>query len=156
MYKLLTKNGQLFAFGLGALITVVFLLLIFSGLEDFNLLDKDTRITSDIFNFGMYAGIALVAICALSMLAFGVIQIASNPKGSLKGLIGIVAIIVIFFIAKSIGTGESAPDLVEAMSKNGVTESVGANISGAILLTALVGGIAVAALVVSEVRNFFK
>lgn len=156
MYKLLTKNGQLFAFGLGAIITLLFLVMIFTGLEDFNLLDDTTRIDSNIFNFGMYAGIALVIICALAMLIFGIIQIAANPKGSLIGILGLIAMVVVFFIARSVGTGESGPDLVVAMSENGVSEAVGSNISGAILLTALVGGLAIAALVISEIRNFFK
>lgn len=156
MYKFLTKNGQLLAFGLGAFITVISVVLIMSGLSDFNLLDKETRVTSDIFNFGMKAGIALVFICALLMLVFGLMQIASNPKGSIKGIIGLIVMVVVFFVAKSMAAPAVATDMKEAMEKYNVTDGIGSYISGGISLTLLVGAIAVAALFISEIRNFFK
>ena len=155
MYKFLTKNGQVLAFGLGALITLLFLVFVLSGLDDFSMLDKDAKVQSNLFNFGMYAGIALVVVCALGMLVFGVLQIASNPKGSMKGIIGLVAILVLFFIAKSMAAPASA-GLSDAMSKYNVTDGTFSWISGAINTTLIIGALAVAALFISEIRNFFK
>ena len=45
MYKFLTKNGQLIAFGLGALITIIFLGVALSGMDEFNSLGFDEKRT---------------------------------------------------------------------------------------------------------------
>ncbi len=157
MYKFLSKNGQVIAFGIGVVITAIFLILIFSGLEGFNALPEDDRITSDIFNFGIYAVIALIILCAIFAILFGIFQVVTNPKGSVKGLIGIAALAAVFFIAYSMAT-MPAPDTALAATKEGfeVTDGQFKFISGEILSALVLAGVAAASFVIAEIINFFK
>lgn len=155
MYKFLAKNGQLMAFGLGALVTVVFLLSIFSGLEAFVDADKEAQYDMTLFNFGITATIALVIVAFVCALGFGLFQLATNPKGSLKGILGIVAIVAIFFIGQSMAGGDSkvVQDVVENFD---VTPGQSGAISGGIITVLALIAVSVLAFVVSEVSNFFK
>jgi len=157
MYKFLSKNGQVIAFGIGVVITALFLVFIFSGLENFNALSDDERITSDIFNFGIYAVIVLIVLCAIAAILFGIFQVVTNPKGSLKGLIGIAALAAVFFIAYSMSTMPE-PDTALAATKESfeVTDGEFKFISGEILAALTLAGVAAAAFVISEIINFFK
>ena len=93
MYKLLTRHGQSMAFGLGVLVTVVFLASIFSGLETFDGLSKEDQYQTSIFNFGIYAAMGLAIIGAIAMLGFGVYQIATNFRNSIQGIGGFAVMI---------------------------------------------------------------
>ena len=103
MYKFLTKNGQTLAFGLGILLTVLTLIILFSGLGEFESLSDEQKAQTGIFNFGLQASIALVILGFIAMVGFGLYQVATNIKGSLKGIIGFVLLIVIFLVARGIG-----------------------------------------------------
>ncbi|MFK7935134.1 MAG: hypothetical protein AB8G22_16600 [Saprospiraceae bacterium] len=155
MYKFLAKNGQLLAFGLGALVTVLFLGSVFSGLDAFTNADKEAQYGMTLFNFGLSATIALIIVCGVLALLFGIYQVATNIKGSLKGILGIVAIIAIFFIGQSVA-GVDGAAVEKAKDIFDVTPGQSAYISGGIITTLAMIGIAVLAFVVSEVSNFFK
>jgi hypothetical protein len=155
MYKLLTRHGQSMAFGLGVLVTIIFLASIFSGLETFDGLSKEDQYQTSIFNFGIYASIGLVIICAISMVAFGVYQIASNFKNSIQGIAGFAVMIVIFLVARA--TAGADTGRLEAVKETfNVGPSQSSFISGAITTALVMLGIAALAFVVSEIRNFFK
>ena len=55
MYNFLSRYGQLIAFGLGALLTVIFLATAFSSAEEFNALSESKQMETSIFNFGLYS-----------------------------------------------------------------------------------------------------
>ena len=159
MYKFLTKNGQLIAFGVGALITVIFILVAFMGLDEFNALDKVGKPQSDIFNFGISASILLIVVCFFLMLAFGIYHVGSNFKSSIKGIIGFGVIVLIFIIASNMvpGSIDEIPKYIsEPMVKYDVSLGDYGLISGGIMTAILLGIGAVLAFVGSEVLNFFK
>lgn len=155
MYKFLAKNGQLLAFGLGALVTVLFLGSVFSGLEAFTDADKEAQYEMTLFNFGISATIGLVAICFVLALVFGLFQLLTNIKGSLKGIIGIIAILAIFFIGQSMA-GADGPAVQKAVEAFDVTPAQSGYISGGIITVLGLIGLSVVAFVFSEVSNFFK
>lgn len=161
MYKFLTKNGQTLAFGLGLLITVIFLLIVFVGASEFAALPVEEQRQTGIFDFGLVSSIALVIITVIALLFFGVAEIFSNFKSSAKGLIGFGILLVVFLIAFSTSSGEPTPYIKGAIDKwmetgSEITSGNLKFISGGIT-TALVMVIAAAvAFVFSEVRNFFK
>ena len=160
MYKFLTKNGQLIAFGLGALITIIFLGVAFAGMDEFNsmvAMDKGTE--SNIFNFGLYASIFLTVICFLLMIGFGIFQVVTNFKGSIKGIIGFGVIVVIFIIASSMvpsSIEEISPYISGPMVKYDVSLADYGLISGGIMTAIVLSIVAVIAFVGSEILNFFK
>jgi len=167
MYAFLNKYGQALAFGIGLLITVIFLGSIFSADEAvFETLQGDNRsYETDIFNFGMVASIALIAIAFITAIIFGVAQFASDPKGSIKGIIGLVVLAAIVFIGYSTANGEIANESEEIQNAiNKFTTSqeatfTGGNlkfISGAIIAAVVMIALSVLSLVVFGIRGIFK
>ena len=161
MYKFLTKNGQALAFGLGVLITAIFLISVVSNMETFSAMSEEEQDKTGIFNFGLSSAIALAFFAALFMLGFGLIQIFSNLKGSLKGLIGVAILVVIFFVTYSMSSAEPTAYIQGAIDKfesggavfnNNTLKFIGGGIGTTVALVA----IAALAFVVSEITNLFK
>ena len=158
MYKFLVDNGQRLAFGLGLLITVLFLVNVLTGIDEFTALPDEERSTTSIFNLGLTGALVLTVIAAAAMIIFGLYHIASNFRSSAKGLIGVAALVVIFIIAYSTASGEPDPGAVaEAAQKvGGISDGQMKFISGSIMTAMILTGVAAAAFVISELRNFFK
>ena len=161
MYNFLTKNGQSLAFGLGTIIVVLFLINIFTGLPSFEALPEEQQDSTGIFNFGITGAITLVIIAALAMVLFGLFHVATNFKSSRKGIIGLVVLVGIFIAAYATDSGEVSSFIKPAVEK---FESTGGTItpnnlkfiSGGMTTVGVLMGLAVAAFVIAEIRNFFK
>jgi len=169
MYNFLNKHGQTLAFGLGLVIILIFIINGFpkaSGLESdlgMSLSETKPEDRGDInfFNFGLYAAIALIVIAALGMLLFGVVQIATNFRSSIKGVIAFAVLIVLFFVLKATASGEASGSLVGAIDKfmdggaeftDNTLKGITAGISTAVIMVVA----AAASFVYSEVTGFFK
>jgi len=158
MYNFLTKRGQMVAFLLGAIVTLIFLGSAVGGLEEFSALGVDAQKQTSIFDFGLYAGIGLAALCLIIAIIFGIFQVISNPKGSLKGLIGLAVLAAIFFALYSTSKADFGLDtkLGELMQTNNLSAGAFKGISGGILLgVALLAG-AFVIMILAELRNAFK
>ena len=161
MYKFLSKNGQTLAFLLGVVLVGIFLISVISGLDSWNP-NSDNKYDTGIFNFGLTAARGLIIIAALGMLVFGLFHVATNFRGSIKGIIGFAILLAIFFIAYNSASGEPEPFIEGAIanfegSQNvdltpGNLKFIGGGISTVIILAA----VAAAAFVLSEIRNLFK
>ena len=158
MYTFLTRNGQTLAFGLGLLVTVIAVLLIITGVDEFSAIPETdiSRYDTTIFNFGMYAAVFLAIAAAAAMVLFGIYQLASDPKGAIKGIIGLGVVIAVFLIIYSIA--DPNPQMLEIQARDGFFVSPGqskmitAGIATALILT--VGSFI--ALAISEVLSFFR
>jgi len=170
MYAFLNKYGQALAFGIGVLITVIFLANIFTAPEatfDQLMLENNPpeKYETDIFNFGIKISLALTALAFIVALVFGIVQFASNPKGSIKGLAGLIVLAVIVFIGYSSANGEIVQEsdeiqkAIEKFTTSQETTFTGGNlkfISGAILAALIMIGLSIATLVVFGIRGLFK
>ena len=154
MYKFLAKNGQTIAFGLGALLIAIFLIQVLTGVEAFEALAKEEKGGTNIFNFGLKGAGWLTFFCALFAVGFGVYQILTNLKGSVKGLVAIAVMVGVFFIAQSMAGSDAA--IQDTLDSFKVTPGQSAFISGAITTALALAGLAAATFVLSEIRNFFK
>lgn len=170
MYKFLTKNGQLIALVLGAVISIIFILIVLSassteglGADTFSnmeMADVKAQLASlTQFDFGLFATYALLVITALIAVLFGlyhfVMNAIDNPKSVLQTVIMIVGILVLFFIARGMAPADSQA-VLSAREEFQVNDSQSGFISGAITTTVIVILLAVVTLVVAEVRNAFK
>ncbi len=166
MYNFLSKNGQVVAFGLGVLLIVVFLVMSVPSAGGYyfeNMSDEDIY-KVDIFNFGIAAAIVLAVLCAAAMLLFGVFQMATNPKGSMKGILGVAVLVILFVVFYSMAAGDADhPTVAQAIEKyedssegRAITAGNLKFISGATATGVLMIGLAFAALVITGIRNFFK
>ena len=156
MYQFLTKNGQLLAFGLGLVIAVIFLLSVFGGVDTFDALPKEEKGTTTIFNFGLMAAIALTVLCFIAALVFGIWQLIQHPKGSIKMLIGLGVMLVIFFIFFGSAQDETSGKLFELVQENNISSTQNKFITGALWTGVVLALLAAGTFVVSEVRNLFK
>ncbi len=144
MYNFLVKNGQLVAFGVGLLITIVYFVGAVGG-------DSPDR-----FNFGLITAMVLAAICAVVMIAFGLFQVASDPKGSMKGIITFGLLIGLFAVLYSTADPTLSPAMIAGGEGAGLSDSTSKLISGGMLTTLFLLGATGVAFALSEIRNFFK
>ena len=156
MYNLLNKYGQLFAFGLGLLITLIYIISVVSGLSTFNSLPEGEEGTTGIFNFGLFGAIALIILCAALILGFGIYHAVQNPRGSLKFLIGLGVIILIFILTFAISEAETTGKLGELANARNLSDGISKYISGALKTALALALIAALAFIFSEIRNLFK
>jgi len=156
MYKFLAKNGQLVAFGVGVLITAGFLAGVLGGIENFMATAEDQRNQSDIFNFGLYAVIALTILGFVVALGFGLFQTLSNPKGAIKGIAGLALIVGLFFAGQALA-GADSEGVKDALTEFNVTDGqssiINGSIVGGIILAALTGIAFVGGELMSFIRN---
>ncbi|MEL6718757.1 MAG: hypothetical protein AAFO82_13030 [Bacteroidota bacterium] len=157
MYQFLSKNGQTIAFGLGILLTAIFLISALGGIEQFDMLGKEEQYQTTIFDSGFWSVIILTIICFAAAVLFGLGQMLGNFKGALKGIIGIAALAAIFFIIYSSvdPTADSASVMKEVENFN-VTDGQSKFISGALVTTIVLSLLALATFVVFEIINLFK
>lgn len=160
MYKFLVANGQRLAFGLGILITAIFLFSVIGGLDQFNELPDEDQVTTTIFNSGISGAIILIVIAAAALILFGLFQVLSNLKASLKGIIGLAVLLVVFFIAYSSANGDAAAEIgpiSTAIEKvGGIAPGNLKFIGGAIVTAMVLIGTAFASFILAEIINFFK
>lgn len=157
MYKFLASNGQRLAFGLGVFIIVVFLVIVNVGMGNFQQLSAEEQVSSNIFNFGLNAAIFLIIATAVAMVGFGLYQVISDFKKSVKGLLGFVALIAIFVIAYATAPGEATGEIAKAVEKVGGISSANLKFIGAGVTTSIIMSLAAfGAFILAEVRNFFK
>ncbi|MGB3800744.1 MAG: hypothetical protein WA952_13095 [Lewinella sp.] len=168
MYSFLNKYGQALAFGIGVLITIVFRASIFSADDTTRELllanDKSPEAyETSIFDFGIYISVVLTALAFIVAVIFGVVQMASNPKGSLKGIAGLVGLLAILFISYSMASGEASdPEIVNAIEKFETSQEATITpgnlkfISGSIVTAVIMIGLAILTLIVFGIRGLFK
>ncbi len=159
MYKFLTKNGQLVAFGLGLVLVLVFYLIATSGMEAFDAVPEKERPGSEegnIFLFGLYAAVFLMVLCWAGIIIFGLIQTATNLKAAKNSLIGLVVIGIIFFATYSMANPADDAPIQDVIQQFEISEGVSKYISAAISTTGILALLAVVSFVFSEIRNFFK
>ena len=161
MYNFLSKNGQLVAFLLGVVLVVIFLAIAVPGAGDyyFDSMDDAEIFGVNVFNFGILAAIALSVICAAGILLFGLFHVASNPKGSIKGILGVLVIAALMFLFYTMASGSADHYTIKGAIENYETSAEGRFISegnlkwigSAIRMGLLMAGLAFAALVIMQI-----
>jgi len=171
MYSFLTKNGQTLAFVTGVVLSVLFIILVmtnpttadlsadsFTGNTPAETHDALVKLTQ--FDFGLYITYFLMAVTALATIGFGLYHFISllidSPKKAMTSVAIIGGLIVFFIIGRAISPAVDSKGVMDAANAFAVTDSQRGLISGAINTTLIVLVLAVAALVLSEIRNIFK
>lgn len=157
MYQFLAKNGQTIAFGLGVLLTAIFLISAFSGLNEFNALSDEDQWGTTIFDIGFYAAIGLTILCLIAAVLFGLSQMFTNVKSALKGIAGIAVLLIVFFIIYStVDPAADSASVAKEVQQFDLTDPQSRFVSAAILTTIVLSIIALVTFVVFEIINLFK
>lgn len=165
MYQLLAKKGQLFAILLGVLVVAIFLGSVFSGLssqgytmgDDLNQIMKNNPDQKfSMFDIGLYLTVILIIIGLAAAVLFGLYQLISAPKQSIKGIIGIAVIAVLFFALYSSAGTDSDTIIAPVLDKFKVGDNVSKMIGGGIMTTVILLVVSLASMVLFEIYNIFK
>lgn len=156
MYQFLNKYGQVAAFGLGLLITIVFFAIALAGADEFNGLSKEAQFQSNIFNFGLYAAIFLTIACTLALVVFGIYYIAKHPKQSVQGIVQALVLVVIFIVAYVMAKPAESGMMATLAERFELTAGQEKFISGGLTTSLVLFCGAGVIFVVSEIRNLFK
>ena len=134
--------SMVFQYGIG-IIGAFFFIMILSG-NDPGGAFVSRAITLSLWSIYIAAGIAVL---------FGVFQFVTNIKNNKKGLIGIVAFIVIIFVAKMMAKKQPVTD--KLLEKGVTTQDLLMTDTGLYTFYVLIL-IAILAIVISEVTQIFK
>lgn len=160
MYKFLIKNGQLLSVLVSVVVIAIFFIFVIVGLNnsgfdmstDLNMHKKDVTF----FDAGLYLTVALFVVAVLAWILFAVYHLVTNPKGSIKfmlgGLVMVGVFVLFFFMTNSEVTGK----LAELMSKLSITDTVHRMISGGISTSIVLAAVAVIVMLGTELVNIFK
>ncbi|MEO1435008.1 MAG: hypothetical protein AAFV80_05685 [Bacteroidota bacterium] len=152
MYNFLIKRGQTVAFALGALISIIFIASAIGGVNSMGGPSKEDLYPTAFFDTGLFGSYFLLTVAIAAMVIFGVLFIANNFKASMKGLIFLGVMLVIFFVAYSMGSEEITPSM-EKFNVDGKTgKAIGAAISTMLIMG--IGALVLAA--AAEIWSFFK
>lgn len=156
MYNFLVKNGQSLAFIIGTVLTILFLVFAFTGMESFSMLPEEEQATTNIFNFGISSALGLIIIAFIGWILFSLFQIVTNLSGSLKGVLGAAVLVAVFLVAYFTGSVETSGPIYEAAVKQGVSDANSKFISGGITTALILVAVAALSFILFEIRNFFK
>jgi len=158
-YKFLSRNGTLLAFAAVVVLFVVALIPIMTGYSAFSSVPTDRQAFAEegnIFSLGLRISVGLLILAAVLAVVLSILQIVSNPKSAMKGIIAFGIIIVLFFIFYSMADSNAGGSLGATIESFKISTFVYGLISGGIQLALLmlVGSAVIAVLM--EVWNYFK
>lgn len=158
-YKFLAKNGPTLAFGLVVICVLISLFPIFSGLSEFSNVPAERQAyvpEGGIFLPGLYISIALLVVAVVIAILLSILQVATNPKASIKALISFgliaVAFLVLYSIADAKGTGALANTIQSFNIGEGISKLIGGGIQLSVIM--LIGSFIITILM--EIWNYFK
>ena len=157
MYKLFSKYGLILAFVIGLVFTLIFLIPALSGLPaGFDQLGDEEQVTTNAFNVGLKATIGLLIATIIITILASLLSLAKNPKGAIKGIIGIAVLLVIVFVLYSTSSAETTGRVQAAMQEFNVSDNMGKWISAFLKSAFILAGGAIVLMILGEIRNLFQ
>ena len=166
LYNFLTSKGQLIALVMAILCVAIVMISIYTGIGGAGydvgtdlvsiLKDPDSTQEFNFFNAAILIPMVLIILAAISLVAFGVLALVSDPKGSMKFLIGAAVMVVLFFVFYSMSESETTGKLFELIQSNDIGEGTSKFISGGIKTTLLLIVLSIVSAIGGEVYNIFK
>ncbi len=106
----------------------------------------------DSFDIFLYLGYTLVIVAALAAIVLPLINALGNPGGLLKSGIGVIAIVVIYFISYAM----SGAEVTAAYSKYEVGPELSKAVGGSLIMAYILLGISVIGIIYTEVSKIIK
>lgn len=157
MYKIFSKYGTFIAFIIGLVFTLIFLIPVFSGLpEGFSELSGEEQVATTVFDSGLKATLILLIASVVVLILASIYATVINPKGAVKGIIGIAALLILMFVLYSTTGDESNARVLAAMDQFNISETMGRWIGACLKGTFILSLVAVAIMVLGELRTLFR
>jgi hypothetical protein len=112
-YQFLKKYGVALGFGFGAVLSVLTWMIIVIGYPDFNPTEEELY-GLGIFDFGLYTTYLLLIVGSIVAAVFPIIYVAKHPKESMKGLVALAVLVVLFVITNLLGDGTLTLEMIKS------------------------------------------
>ena len=106
----------------------------------------------DSFDILLYLGYTLVIISALAAVLLPLVNSLGNPKSLLKSGMGVIAIVIIYFIAYAL----SGAEVTQAYAERGVGPELSKAVGGTLIMAYILLGISVLGILFTELNKIFK
>jgi len=167
VYNFFMKYGSLLALVVSVVILVVYFFSITGGFSSTEGIDSGTDLAKyihqkdaqpiDFFNFGLKAAIVMTFIAAFAWVLFGLFGLVLNPKGSLKFLLSLAVVVVLFLVFKGSSPNETTGRLGELLvDPEYHVGDWGPTISAGLKTMLSLFGLSIVTLIVSELISMFK
>lgn len=165
IYNFFSSKGQTVAFMLGLLVVAIVLGMAISGIgsagytmgTDLNeVLKTNENETFGFFNPAVMLPAFMVLVIVGFIAIFSLRNLISDPKGSLKFLVGFAVVLILFFILYSTSSAETSGVMGKLHDEFNVTESASKLISAGIMTTLILLGAAVVLMIITSIYNMFK
>ena len=100
----------------------------------------------------LYIGYGLIFLAVTTAVVFPLIQGMQNPKGLVRSLIGVAALVVLFVICYSV----SSSVVKASWAAKGITEGVSKMVGAGLIMFYVVLIVAALGLIYSEISKAFK
>ena len=107
---------------------------------------------SPLIEIGLYLAYALIAVAAISSIAFPIIQTFGNLKKAKSGLIGFGILVAVLVIAYVLSPAETGP----FYDKMNVSPNTSKLIGGGLLATYIIFAGVIVSILYAEVAKWFK
>ena len=106
----------------------------------------------DSFDIFLYLGYTLVIIAAVAAILLPLVNALGNPQILLKSGLGVLAIVVLYFIAYAF----SGSEVTQAYSKYNVGPDMSKIVGGTLIMAYLLLGFAIVGIFLTELNKIFK
>lgn len=162
LYRFLLKYGTLMALLLAIVVVIVFIIDFTTGLRSAGMSVSTDLVphakTIGFFNITLYLSLFILFIAAILWILVEGINLGLNPKGSLKFLAGIAALVVLYIIFYYSASGAEGGRLAELIADPAynMTPIVSKHVSAGLWTTFTLFLLSVIAFVGSEIIAIFK
>jgi hypothetical protein len=148
MDKKIIKITRISAFVLGA-VSVIFWILLMINRNKFQTPTPEALSSSLLGNYLVIACVSLAITLVVAMI-LPIFHMVSNPKGAVKGFLGLAAIVVLGSISYLISSNEFTTLQLEKLK---VSESISVLVGAGLILAYIVGAVTILAAIFLAIRG---
>ena len=157
MYNFLLRNGTTIAFVIGFLASAILVIALFSsGAAEYASDDHANLYPIGSFQTAVTIGVIFVVLGLVTIILGGLFGLITNPRASLKFLMGFVVLAVLVGILYAISKEETSGVMRNLVEEYDIKGTISRLISGGILATLILMAIAFITVILAEIRNAFN
>lgn len=99
-----------------------------------------------------YITYALLAAAVVGAIVFPIINLVGDPKKAKSALVGTGSVLALFFVSYFLSSGEVLESYVKYNISSGISKTIGATL----LMTYILGALAILSAIVGEIYKAFK
>lgn len=156
MYNFLLRNGTTIAFVVGFIASIILVVAVVSGGGEFAIDDFANLYKVGAFGTAVKIGVAFVILGLIAIALGGLYGLVTNPRSAIKFVIGGALLVVLLGVLYTMSPEETSGPIRLLNEEYDIQGTTTRLISGGILVTVILLGVAFATVLLAEIRNAFK